>query len=149
MIIERPHPDEAGELTKILLASKKHWNYPTEWLDLWADELSVTPEAIRSRDFYVGRNEEQIVFVYSVRQMHGSEYELEDCWVAPQYIGHGYGRILFEHLQTTLQTLGCSKLTILSDPHAEGFYRKMGAVRVGEQPSQLQGRSLPILEYTP
>jgi GNAT superfamily N-acetyltransferase len=145
--IEKPRPEDAAELTNVIIASKSHWGYPEEWLDLWQEELTITPDAIRSREFFVGSNEKEVVFIYSVRHISENNYELEDCWVAPQYIGQGYGKILFEHLKTTLKSLHCSKLRIVSDPHAEGFYRKMGAIRIGEQPSRITDRVLPVLEY--
>ena len=147
IVIEKPKPEDAEELTKVVIASKKHWGYPDRWLDLWRTELQVTPESIRSREFHVGRNRKEVVFIYSVRQTSEKKYELEDCWVAPQYIGKGYGRVLFEHLESTLKSLGCRKLVILSDPNAEGFYLRMGAIRVGEEASKIKGRVLPILEY--
>jgi len=149
MRIEKARPADAQALTKVLLASKKTWGYPEEWLELWNDELKILPQTIRSRHFWVGRNEREIVFFYSVRHMAGSKYELEDCWVAPPYIGKGFGRMLFEHLKETLRDLGCSQLLICSDPNAEGFYRRMGAIRAGEQLSKMAGRGLPLLEYDP
>lgn len=38
-------------------------------------------------------------------------------------------------------------MRIESDPHAENFYLRMGAVRVGETPADMEGvkRSLPLL----
>jgi hypothetical protein len=39
-------------------------------------------------------------------------------------------------------------LLILSDPFAEAFYARLGAVRIGEGPSDaIPGRLLPLLEY--
>ena len=147
IVIEKPKPEDAEELTKVSIASKKHWGYPDRWFDLWKDELLITPESIRSREFYVGRNGKEVVFIYSVRHISEKKYELEDCWVAPQYIGKGYGRVLFRHLESTLKSSDCRKLVIVSDPNAEGFYLRMGAIRVGEKASKLKGRVLPILEY--
>lgn len=109
--------------------------------------MAITPGIIRSREFYVGRKNEEIIFFYSIKLLTEDRYELEDCWVAPQYISQGYGRILFNHLVRTLRSLGCSSLLIESDPHAEGFYRRMGAVRIGEKPSRIEGRMMPMLEY--
>ncbi|KPK47508.1 MAG: hypothetical protein AMS22_16515 [Thiotrichales bacterium SG8_50] len=145
--IEKPKAEEARELNEFSRASKRYWGYPDEWLELWEHEMTITPETIRSRDFYVGRKEKELVFFYSIRQLPENSYELEDCWVASQYIGKGYGRILFEHLNATLKSLNCHLLVIVSDPYAEGFYRRMGAVRVGEKPSTIKGRFLPVLEY--
>ena len=147
IVIEKPKPEDAKELTKVLIASKKHWGYPDEWFDLWKNELFITPESIRSREFCVGRNEKEVIFIYSIRPISEKKYELEDCWVAPQYIGKGYGRILFEQLKETMESLDCNKLVIVSDPNAEGFYLRMGAIRIGEKPSKPKGRVLPILEY--
>ncbi|WP_161569552.1 GNAT family protein [Veronia nyctiphanis] len=39
-----------------------------------------------------------------------------------------------------------STLRITSEPNAEGFYRKMGAVTVGEFQSKPAGRVLPMME---
>ena len=147
LTIEKSDPDEAEELTRVAIAAKKYWGYPDEWIELWRADLLISPEVIRSRDFYVGRHEQEIVFIYSIRHMGDNEYDLDDCWIAPKYIGKGYGRILFSHLISTLESMGGAKLYILSDPNAEGFYRKMGAVRVGERPSKPEGRRLPVLEY--
>ncbi|HJO91872.1 MAG TPA: GNAT family N-acetyltransferase [Victivallales bacterium] len=146
--INNPNPEEAGELTKVLIASKKHWGYPDEWFDLWKDDLPITPESILSRNFYVGRSENDIVFVYSIKHLSENRYELEDCWIAPQYIGKGYGKILFKNLKKNLKSINCTSLRICADPNAEGFYRKMGAVKIGEEPSKIKGRMFPIFEYT-
>ena len=44
-----------------------------------------------------------------------------------------------------------SEVEIVSDPNAEGFYRKMGAYRVGETISEIDGqpRILPRLAVDP
>jgi hypothetical protein len=37
---------------------------------------------------------------------------------------------------------------MIADPHAEGFYLAMGAVRLGETPSEsVRGRMLPMMLY--
>jgi GNAT superfamily N-acetyltransferase len=147
LCIARARPQEAAELTPIPIASKRHWGYPEAWIDLWRDDLAITPAKIRAREYWVGRLATVIVFIYSIRPITPAEYELEDCWVAPAYIGQGYGTILFNHLRDRLRELGCSKLKIVSDPYAQGFYQRMGAVQVGEEPSKPEGRMLPVLQY--
>lgn len=147
LTIDKPDPAEAEDLTRIAIAAKRYWGYPDEWIELWQEELTTSAEDIASGIFYAGRIEEGLVFFYSVREISQNIYDLEDFWLAPPYIGQGFGRIMFEHLKTILESLDCTKLLILSDPHAEGFYCKMGAVQVGEKPSQPEGRMLPLLEY--
>jgi GNAT superfamily N-acetyltransferase len=72
-------------------------------------------------------------------------FELEHMWVTPQHIGTGVGKLLFDHAVLTARLLGGFELTVVSDPHAEGFYLRMGARRVGEAPSKPEGRTLPFL----
>ncbi|MCP4181289.1 MAG: GNAT family N-acetyltransferase [bacterium] len=146
IIIEKAKPEDSKEITKVIIASKKYWGYPEEWFKQWND-LVITPQTIETRDFYVGRIKNEIIFVYSIKYLTVSKYELEDCWILPDYIGKGYGKLLFKDLDKKLDVLKCTSLRICSDPNAEGFYIKMGAVKIAEEPSKIKGRIFPIFEY--
>ncbi|MGH8733407.1 MAG: D-glycero-beta-D-manno-heptose 1,7-bisphosphate 7-phosphatase [Burkholderiales bacterium] len=43
---------------------------------------------------------------------------------------------------------GARRIEIASDPNAIGFYRKLGARRVGDVPSKPRGRRLPLLRLS-
>jgi predicted N-acetyltransferase YhbS len=60
-------------------------------------------------------------------------------------MGRRHGAALFRHAVGVARDAGAGTLRIASDPHAEGFYRRMGAVRIGEVPSRPEGRTLPLL----
>ena len=62
-------------------------------------------------------------------------------------MGTGVGRALFEDAVRRAAALGAEVVGIESDPNAEGFYRRMGARRVGEisYPIDGQRRMLPLL----
>ena len=145
LTIEQANPAEAEALTAVAVAAKGYWGYPQEWIELWREELVITAKQIRAGDTYVGRTGQEIVFVYAISPVCGTTFELEACWMAPAYIGQGYGRMLFAHLLQTVKARGGTRLEIVSDPHALGFYQKMGAVLVGEVPSTPEGRMLPLL----
>lgn len=67
----------------------------------------------------------------------------------PDALGRGVGRLLFGHVVAEARRLGFARFTIDADPNAEGFYRAMGAVRIGATPSgSVPGRELPLLEFT-
>jgi GNAT superfamily N-acetyltransferase len=70
--------------------------------------------------------------------------ELEDLWLDPRFIGRGMGRTLLEHALGVAADLGFESLVIEGEPHAEGFYLAMGAVRIGSRRSA-SGRTLPLL----
>lgn len=47
----------------------------------------------------------------------------------------------------TARSAGATRLEIEADPHAEDWYRKRGAERIGEASSgSIPGRLLPVLE---
>lgn len=146
MQITKAIPADCASMTQLITASKRHWGYPDEWMALWQDELTITPEKLDERDFYLGKKDAELIFIYSLSQLDATRYELEDCWVAPEHIGHGYGRILFDDVKKRLGSLGAKRLKIISDPNAADFYRKMGAVQVGEAPTRIKGRTFPVFE---
>jgi len=61
-------------------------------------------------------------------------------WVAPAYIGTGIGKELFLDAMEKAATLNVREIEIESDPNAEGFYERMGARKVGEVDSEIDGQ---------
>jgi predicted N-acetyltransferase YhbS len=72
-------------------------------------------------------------------------------WVAPAHIGTGVGKALFLDAMERAALLNVSEVEISSDPNAEGFYKRMGARRVGEVDSPIDGqpRKLPRMRIEP
>jgi hypothetical protein len=62
-------------------------------------------------------------------------------------MGRGVGRTLFERARTLAAEAGADGLAIDADPNAEPFYLHMGARRVGEVRSEVDGqpRVRPLL----
>ena len=142
--IRRAHRDDAETLTAIAHAAKRNWHYPEEWLRLWAEELTVTPDFIENNRVYCAQRSSEVVGFYALSG-EGLTRELDHLWVAPEQLGAGVGAALFVHAARTARAEGASELRIASDPNAEGFYVKMGARRAGEVPSRPAGRTLPLL----
>ena len=46
----RATPDEAGGLTALTLASKAHWGYDQDFMELAAPSLTVTQEYLEAND---------------------------------------------------------------------------------------------------
>ena len=58
------------------------------------------------------------------------------------------GQVLFEHAIERADSFGAETLRIEADPNAEGFYRRMGAERVGENVYEIvegHSRVLPLM----
>ena len=77
--------------------------------------------------------------------------QLEHLWIRPDQMGKGIGRLLLTHALAEAERSGADVVVIESDPNAAGFYRRMGAVRVGEIQAAMPGapdRVLPLLEIS-
>jgi GNAT superfamily N-acetyltransferase len=142
--MRRARPADAARLTRIAHAAKAYWRYPAAWLRLWRADLTVTPAFIADHPVYCATRGAAIVGFYAVSGSRTTR-ELDHMWVHPRHVGRGIGRVLFADLVRRLRRLGVRRLQIVSDPHAEGFYRHMGATRVGRARSRPAGRFLPVL----
>ena len=137
---------DADALTRIAFAAKAHWGYPEQWMERWRDALTITPEFIRQNEVHVATVEGEPAG-FNALVGEGRRIELEHLWVLPERMGAGVGRALFEHAVRTAASLGAGVVGIEADPNAEGFYRRMGARRVGEIVYEIDGqeRVLPLL----
>jgi GNAT superfamily N-acetyltransferase len=145
--ILRVAPDQAGILTSITIASKRHWNYPEKWIQIWLPLLTVTPEYILENETWVAVQNEKCVGYYSLKQ-DGAFLWLDNLWVLPEFMGQGIGKGLFQHALERSTVLSATILKIEADPNAQNFYEKMGARKIGEHHTEVDGqpRVLPVLE---
>ncbi len=127
-------------------AAKGHWGYPGRWMELWRPGLEVSPGFVRDNEVYVAVCRGEAAGFYALVG-GGRGLDLEHLWVVPAWIGAGLGRTLFEHAMRRARELGARTVTIESDPNAEGFYRRMGARRAGENVYEIEGqeRALPVM----
>lgn len=150
MKIRRAATEDAPALTRIAHEAKQHWGYPEHWLKHWQDDLTISPDFIASHDVFVAEGETDLLGFYALI-IKQEKAELDHLWVTPQRIGTGVGKELFLHAMQHAARARVAEVEISSDPNAEGFYRKMGAHRIGETVSELDGqpRSLPLLIVDP
>jgi GNAT superfamily N-acetyltransferase len=146
--IRRASPDDAPVLTEIAHAAKRHWAYPERWIELWKDALTITPAFILNNEVYVACVDDGIAGFSAILSAEGKVW-LEHLWVSPAHIGAGVGKALFIHSAGIAAATGAPVMEIESDPNAEGFYARMGARRVGEVVSDIEGekRLLPVLTF--
>ncbi len=143
--IRPARPEEALALSALALRAKAHWGYDAAILDAYRAELTIAPADIAAHTIRVATRDDRPCGFYRLR-VAGETAELTDLWIDPSAIGQGHGRALWRHGVATAQACGCRELLVQSDPHAEGFYRAMGAERIGAKPSTiLLGHDLPLL----
>ena len=147
--IRQARVDECNSLTELAMRSKAHWGYSAEFMANVRADLEVRPEKFMPGfHVYVLETEDGVIGFYSLRPESSESVILEDLFIEPERIGQGYGKQLWNHSLAVAESLGFRKITLISDPYAEPFYAKQGAVRVGEiESNALVGRMLPLMEY--
>lgn len=145
--IERAHAEDSNLLTEIAISAKRHWNYPERWIELWTPALTISPDYVSKNETWLAVVNEMPVGFYSLVQEDDALW-LDNLWVLPDAMGKGIGKKLFQHAVERSRELGASILKIEADPNAQSFYEKMGARKVGEHHSEIDGqpRILPIME---
>lgn len=143
--IRAAHPHEAPALSVLALRSKAHWGYDDDFLAACAEELTIQPETCDGIRLEVAEQAGRIRGFYRLAGTppHG---ELAALFVDPPDIGTGVGSSLFEAATERARQLHFRSFEIASDPGAEGFYLRKGAVAAGRVPSSsIPGRWLPLL----
>jgi len=146
MRIRAARGEEAGVLTELALRSKAHWGYDDVFMEMCREELTVQAAEVERQRTVVAEREGRVVGFATLEGEPPGVGELGGLFVDPAAIGQGVGRLLFEHTLATARELGFTRLTLDADPNAEGFYRVMGASRVGMAPSgSIPGREVPVM----
>lgn len=145
--IDRAKPEQAEALSRIALASKRHWGYPDRWIELWKPQLTFNPVYFEENESWVAKTDNTPIAFYTLLERDGSAW-LDNLWVLPEYIGQGVGKTLFLHALELSRQRGYKALRLEADPNAAGFYEKMGMKKIGERVSEVEGqqRILPIME---
>jgi GNAT superfamily N-acetyltransferase len=135
-------------LSALALRSKGHWGYAPALLATMREELTWHPEDLARLRLRVLLAEGGTpVGFHAVEFPAGEDAELEALFVEPERIGRGFGARLLADAVVLARGAGRARLRIQSDPFAEPFYLRAGAVRVGERASaSVPGRLLPLLE---
>ncbi|NUO58627.1 MAG: GNAT family N-acetyltransferase [Hamadaea sp.] len=140
-------PAEAAGLTELILRSKAHWGYDEAFLAQCRPALTLHEDQVEAHRTLVAELDGRVAGVVTVTG-EPPEGEIDLLFIDPWAIGHGVGRVLLDEATAAAAVEGFESLLIESDPQAEPFYLRMGAVRIGEQVSPATGRALPLLRLT-
>jgi ribosomal protein S18 acetylase RimI-like enzyme len=145
--VRRAQGEDASRLSSIAQAAKAHWGYPARWLEIWREQLTIAAQYVHTVPVCVAEIDGQVAGFYAVEALGDGFYTLAHLWVDPGAMKQGVGKTLFRHLVAELERKDARSMRIESDPHAVGFYRRMGAVPRGTVTYELEGkrRELPVL----
>jgi GNAT superfamily N-acetyltransferase len=139
VVIRPAEPTDEPRLRAIAEASKGHWGYDADLVRDWASDLELAD------DVWIAWDGDTALGWVSLVRISPEKCELRDLWVDPPAIGGGVGTALFGFARDQAREWGASALRWEAEPHALGFYERMGAITVDEATSSW-GRTLPVMQ---
>ena len=141
--------EEASALSELCVRSKATWGYDEAFMALARAVLQVSHEQIAAGDVWVATAADgEVAGMVSLGPSEQpNTLDLDKLFVEPHRIRAGVGRVLLTRAIDEARRRGATRLTILSDPYAAGFYERNGARLIGKAPSDaIPGRSVPLYE---
>ena len=129
-------PQEQRELTRLCVRATMHMGYDEAFIDRVMPGLTITLPSItagRVQLAQLASGEIVGVVVVKTTMVQGIAL-LEGIFVDPPFWKRGIGRMLFEAAVNRAKGIKAGALMIYAEPSAEGFYKRMGAIRIGEGP---------------
>ena len=146
IVVRKALVGEAAILRSICLQSKRSWGYSDEFMTRFSEQTIMDANSI-STDYVVVACQGETIIGWLRMLTNRAPMILDDLWVLPTVFGKGVGRLLFNEAICVAKELGQSEFELDSDPNAQGFYERMGCIKVGETFSSM-GRYVPRMRYT-
>ena len=134
-------------LTRLAMRSKASHGYDATFMAQCREELAIRPRILSERDVWLAENDDIIVGFFALEPPADGVAEVNPIFVEPDLQQAGVGRALWRKLEERARFAGAVAIGLDSDPHAVGFYEKMGCMMIGWSPSgSIPGRMLPRME---
>jgi GNAT superfamily N-acetyltransferase len=146
--IRRARADEVKALRSLIVESMGHWDRSSAYLAEATRLMSLNADDVARDEAFVLTVGTEIAAFCRVSVSDRSA-EIEELHVRPRWIGHGYGRAMFEQAAQRAALRGAVVLRWSTDQHAVGFYERMGGRSIGTEPSGIAGDDPLILMELP
>jgi len=137
---------DADVLTALTLRSKLHWGYTEDQIEGWKEDLTINSDYVDNNEVYKLLVDETLVGFYAFLPETNLKVELNFLFVAPEFIGKGFGKLLITDFIERLTRLKYKGVTLIADPNAEVFYKNAGFKVIEKLKSSIEGRFLPVME---
>lgn len=145
--IKKSQQTDLEAINQLLRLSKAYWDYDENFMDQFMQKFGVTVQYLQNNITELLYINNRLAGFYSFIDK-GNEFELDNFFLHPDFIGKGVGRKLWGACCDAAKTRGKSEFIIWSDPNAEPFYLAMGCVKIGTKKSPMMpNRYPPILKY--
>ncbi|MFD5112086.1 GNAT family N-acetyltransferase [Streptomyces sp. NPDC058220] len=127
VLIRRATARDAKRLTRIIQRSSA---YEGQYAPMIAG-YRVGPDYIEAHEVFVAADADDRPLGFYALVLAPPELDL--MFVADEAQGLGIGRRLVEHMVSRARGAGLDRVRVVAHPPAEGFYRSVGAQRIGTE----------------
>lgn len=138
-------PQQTKMLRHIARMSKQHWGYNADYMKVWNYDETLTPQFIADNPVYCAMIDNNIAGFYGF-DLRAAPVDLRHFWVAPNNVGMGVGKLMLSHAIEYLASSKVDLFQVVVEPNAEGFYLRMGAVKVGSKSMPELGQTFPVMQ---
>jgi len=136
--------DEGERLREIAVAAKASWGYDLRRVREWAALGDFSPSGLERKNAFVALVGSDVVgWVGAIQQ--GGVLWLDDLWIDPEWMNRGIGSALFQHVVALGREAGALRMEWEAEPHAIGFYAKLGGRHLRDGDLILWGRANPVM----
>lgn len=148
LLIRRAIAAEADDLSRLAFRAKASHGYDAAFMEACRAELTVAPADFTQRVFWAAEDGDcRVIGFAGLWPAADGVTEVDPLYVEPSLQRGGVGRLLWAELEAYAREIGATSIFLDSDPHAVGFYERMGCRVIGEAPSgSIPGRMLPHME---
>lgn len=136
VLIRDARPAEQQPLTELQRRASLHWEAYREHLLAHPEVVELPLEQIADGLARVAEVDGDVVgFAVLFRPVQGA-CELDGLFVEPGRMGFGVGRALIEDAAQIARERGATRIEVVANPEAAGFYERVGFIGAAEVPTR-------------
>ena len=147
MFVRKADVNELNTLSELVYNSEKSLGFDENYMRIFKDKYNVNKEFLENSYSYCMFDKERLVGFFAL-QNNNKIFELEFFYIKSDFIGKGYGKIMFEFLIEKCKELNIKEFYLVTSPESMKFYKKLGAVEIGETKSLIDTqRIIPKIKF--
>jgi len=135
--IRLAHPDDRLNLIELQRRASLVYEDTRQQLLDDPDVIDLDEEMLANNEVFVAEIGDRIVGFATIIAHEGNDAELEGLFVEPSEWRKGIGRLLVHQIEKEAAAWGASRLHVLANRNALGFYEAAGFTIIGEKKTEL------------
>jgi len=135
--IRLAHPDDRLNLIELQRRASLVYEDTRQQLLDHPDVIDLDEEMLAHNEVFVAEFDGRIVGFATIIAHDGNDAEIDGLFVEPREWRKGIGTALVLQIEREAAAWGASRLHVLANRNALGFYKAMGFSALGERPTEL------------